>query len=333
MRDGRRGRVPPVQRSPRAAARALDRAGPAPPRGRRCLAPRRDRPGPGRRRRGRVVVGRLCERRRRPISEKKASPGQRKVVSAGAVSGTFVVDALVRVLELVVIRGGRGAEAPAVARPASFTRSAAAVAGPATRPPPRGRRAGRGRAARGPRRRRTWPRHFEAAWRALSRSAAAKAASPRRRSRNSRGPSPRPPRGPPRRPRAAPSRGCSVPALADERVGGGGQASPRAVATAGGPRPAPQRVPRPRVDPRRGPPETRRVRERPGRALEARRRVLGGPRGAPPPARAPPRASARRGARTRRASGAGPRRRRTWASCFEWPLSLSRRQGRATTTS
>ena len=72
LRDGRRGRVPPVQPLLARAGQEL-LLGPREglvlaPRGRRRLAPRRDRLGPGRVEgvEERVVVGRLCERRRRP---------------------------------------------------------------------------------------------------------------------------------------------------------------------------------------------------------------------------------------------------------------------------
>ena len=120
LRDGRRGRVPPVQPLLARAGQEL-LLGPREglvlaPRGRRRLAPRRDRLGPGRVEgvEERVVVGRLCERRRRPgFWNEGRRLGQRQGrVRGRGVRHFRVVDALVRVLELVVIRGGRGAEAP-----------------------------------------------------------------------------------------------------------------------------------------------------------------------------------------------------------------------------
>ena len=120
LRDGRRGRVPPVQPLLARAGQEL-LLGPREglvlaPRGRRRLAPRRDRLGPGRVEgvEERVVVGRLCERRRRPdFWNEGRRLGQRQGrVRGRGVRHFRVVDALVRVLELVVIRGGRGAGAP-----------------------------------------------------------------------------------------------------------------------------------------------------------------------------------------------------------------------------
>ena len=138
--------------APRAPARSScwDRARASP----RCAAaaaraaPRPPRPGRVEGVEERVVVGRLCERRAARLRDGGVSArggaggrGRWRIRASRSRRARSV-------LELVVARGGRGAEARGRRAARKFTRSAAAGGGPATRPPPRGRRASR-RAARG----------------------------------------------------------------------------------------------------------------------------------------------------------------------------------------